>query len=512
MAFINLSSLVNGLAPNNNETFEARDTFMTLSTTSLDDFIREQAYQVFEPIKKNYRAVLNALLVSGCYDDDFSVYSFVEEHIQEVLVDPLVLFIRDHIFSPASLHAVDMIKKAGLSLDECLSETAGVADDFIRVHEVKGEQGDLCREALSKAITHLYEVVQPKAIENGYDVSFNMGDSDSLIYRSDYVSASIALRLPIGFDRDGMCVFASKGNSYLIGNSNLESNAILLDSSFSKPIHSFNTIEYGNLENYLKAFHNDNMKNTEGAYMKCKEHICRCIFFANKGIDSSWDSIKPGESLWNTMVGRLNEEFILPIYRSVTSKMSALKRRDIDKYNQLLGEYKALDADYWVDNGYKGSHFLSNVFTYATLREAIFFDKSSNHEASQSFIGWGIHSDSVMIDDYKLKGYLDAKKIYNVSALKDNRLTDIPSRYFGVSQPKELTDLFSGSKDSSNAIDGLISAYQVNIRAQVDASNTAIRVEVHKGKVSVTSLYEYQVNEKSDWKIDVSFGGVELQK
>lgn len=510
MAFINLSSLVNGLASNNNETFEAKDTFMTLSTMSLDDFIREQAYQSFEPIRKNYRAVINALLDSGCCDDDFPLYSFIEEHIQEELVDPLASFIRNHIFSPASLHAVDMMKKAGLSLDECLSETAGVADDFIRVHEVKGEQGDLCREALSKAITHLYEVVQPKAIENGYDVSFNMGDSDSLIYRSDYVSASIALRLPIGFDRDGLCVFASEGNSYLIGNSNLESNAILLDSSFSKLIHSFNTIEYDNLENYLKAFHNDNMKSTEVAYMKCKEHICRCIFFANKGIDSSLDSIKPGELLWNTMVGRLNEEFILPIYRSVTSKMSALKRRDVDKYNQLLGEYKALDADYWVDNGYQGSHYLSNVFTYATLRASYFLDKSGNNEPYQYFNWRDI--DSEMISDDELRTYLDNRKLYNVSALKDNRLTDIPSRYFGVSQPKELTDLFSGSKDSSNAIDGLISAYQVNIRAQVDASNTAIRVEVHKGKVSVTSLYEHQVNEKSDWKIDVSFGGVELQK
>lgn len=512
MAFLNLSSLVKGLASNNNDTFEARDTFMTLNTTPLEGFIKEQAYQLFEPIKKNYRAVLNALLDSGCHDDDFAVYSFIEEHIQEKLVDPLVSFIRDHIFSPASFHAVDMMKKAGLNLSECLSETAGVADDFIRVHEVKGEQVDLCREALDMAIRHLYEVVQPKAIENGYDVSFNMGDSDSLIYRSDYVSASIALRLPIGVDWDGLCVFASEGNSYLIGDSNIQSNAILLDSSFSKPIHSFSSIEYDNLENYLKAFHNDNMKKTEESYMKCKEHICRCIFFANNGIGSSWDSIKPGEDLWNTRLGRFNKEFILPIYRSVTSKMSALKRRDANKYNQLLGEYKALDADYWDDNGYPGSHFLSKVFQYTTLREGYFLDEHSNHEAFQYFVGLGIHRDRVMIDDYKLKEYLDNKKLYNVSALKDNRLTDIPSRYFGVSQPKELTELFSGSKDSSNAIDGLISAYQVNIRAQVDASHTPIRVEVHKGKVSVTSLYEYQVNERHDWKINVSFGGIELQK
>ena len=512
MAFINLSSLVNGLASNNNETFEARDTFMTLNTMHLDDFIREQAYQVFESIKKNYRAVLNALLDSGCYDDDFFVYSFVEEHIQEVLVDPLVSFIRNHIFSPASFHAVDMMKKSGLSLSECLSETAGVADGFIRLHGVKGEQCDFSREALDMAIKLLYEVVQPQAIKNGYDAPFNMEDSDSLIYRSDYMTTSIALRLPIGFDRDGLCVFASEGKNYLIGDSRLQSQAVLLDSSFFNPIHSFSSIEYENLDTYMKAFHNDNMKKTEESYMKCKEHICRCIFFANNGIGSSLDSIKPGETLWNTRFEGLNEKFILPIYRSVTSKMSALKRRDADKYNQLLGEYNALDADYWVDNGYQGSHFLSNVFKYATLRNFIFYDKVAYGELSQYFVGWGIHRDRVIIDDYKLKDYLEVKKLTNVLALKDNRLTDIPSRYFGVSRPKELTDLFSGAKDSSNTIDGLISAYQVNIKVQVHASHTPIRVEVHKGKVSVTSLYEYQVHEKHDWKVDVSFGGIELQK
>ena len=77
MAFINLSSLVNGLDSNNNETFEVRDTFMNLSTIPLNDFLREQAYQSFEPIRKNYRAVINALLDSGCCDDDFPLYSFI---------------------------------------------------------------------------------------------------------------------------------------------------------------------------------------------------------------------------------------------------------------------------------------------------------------------------------------------------------------------------------------------------------------------------------------------------
>ena len=512
MAFINLSSLVNGLASNNNETFEVRDTFMNLSTIPLNDFLREQAYQSFEPIRKNYRAVINALLDSGCCDDDFPLYSFIEEHIQEELVDPLASFIRNHIFSPASLHAVDMMKKAGLSLSECLSETAGIADEFIRLHFVGLEQRDFIRESLDMAITHLYKVVQPQAIKNGYDVSFNMDDSDSLIYRSDNMTTSIALRLPIGVDRDGLCVFASEDKEYLIGNSNFQSKAILLDSSFFKPILSFGSLEYENLENYMKAFHDDNMKKTEEAYMRCREHICRCICFANKGLESTEDSIKPGDSLWDTRWKYQKKDFVLPIYRSVTSKMSALKRRDADKYNQLLGEYDTLDADYWVDNGYQGSHFLSNVFKYATLGEVIFFDKLINISPSEYFVGYKIDRDSDMISSDKLKEYLEGKALSNVRALKDNRLTDIPSRYFGVSQPKELTSLFSGSKDSSNAVDSLISAYQVNIKAQVHASHTPIRVEVHKGKVSVTSLYEYRIHEKHDWMVNVYFGGIDIQR
>nr|DAX55713.1 MAG TPA: hypothetical protein [Caudoviricetes sp.] len=146
------------------------------------------------------------------------------------------------------------------------------------------------------------------------------------------------------------------------------------------------------------------------------------------------------------------------------------------------------------------------------LVKSFFFDKLINISPSEYFVGYKIDRDSDMISSDKLKEYLEGKALSNVRALKDNRLTDIPSRYFGVSQPKELTSLFSGSKDSSNAVDSLISAYQVNIKAQVHASNTPIRVEVHKGKVSVTSLYEYRIHEKHDWMVNVYFGGIDIQR
>lgn len=487
---------------------------MTLNTTPLEGFIKEQAYQLFEPIKKNYRAVLNALLDSGCYDDDFAVYSFIEEHIQEKLVDPLVSFIRDHIFSPASFHAVDMMKKAGLNLSECLSETAGVADDFIRVHEVKGEQVDLCREALDMAIRHLYEVVQPKAIENGYDVSFNMGDSDSLIYRSDYVSASIALRLPIGVDWDGLCVFASEGNSYLIGDSNIQSNAILLDSSYHKPICAFDNPGDAHMRQHFNSFHDNNMSGTNEVYMKGKEHIYRCICIANKSFEYSSNDIKTGTFEWKKRWGAVvcDSSLLMSVQRSVVAKMTALKKRDADKYNELIGVYDALDMEYY-DNSQGTNHpFLRDIFSYGTLSDLVFSGRPTSFNPSWYFKGKFADGDEGLIKEDELRSYLDSMSLKNVLILKDNKVIKIPSKFFGISYPNEITDLFSGGKDADNVVDGLIGVYNLTITATATASNIAMGVNVSNGKVSVNALFENDMYEKHECQIRVDFGGIETRK
>jgi len=47
MAFINLSSLVSNVVPNEDSIFEPEDTFMKLRAMPLSDFIRKRAFALF---------------------------------------------------------------------------------------------------------------------------------------------------------------------------------------------------------------------------------------------------------------------------------------------------------------------------------------------------------------------------------------------------------------------------------------------------------------------------------
>lgn len=65
MAFINLSSLVRSVIPNEDSIFEPEDTFMKIGAMPLSEFIRKQALTLFKPIRDNYKAIINALVDSG---------------------------------------------------------------------------------------------------------------------------------------------------------------------------------------------------------------------------------------------------------------------------------------------------------------------------------------------------------------------------------------------------------------------------------------------------------------
>lgn len=162
MAFINLSSILRNLSPSEDSAFEPEDTFMKLGTMPLSEFIRKQAFALFNPIRDNYKAIINSLVDSGAYEDDFKVYEFINENIESRTAGTLRSFIRDHVFSPASFMAVDMMKRAGLTIDECVSKAKGMSDGFAGLYGVTdATQISLSKEVIYMAVEHLYDVVIP---------------------------------------------------------------------------------------------------------------------------------------------------------------------------------------------------------------------------------------------------------------------------------------------------------------------------------------------------------------
>lgn len=515
MAFINLSSLVSNVVPNEDSIFEPEDTFMKLRAMPLSDFIRKRAFALFKPIRDNYKAIINALVDSGAYEDDFKVYEFINENIEPRTAGTLKSFIRDHVFSPASFMAVDMMKRAGLTIDECVSKAKGMSDGFAGLYGVTDSlQVGSSKKVMYMAIEHLYDVVIPEATKNGYDVEFNMGDSNSLLYKSKSMSASIALRLPIGVNEDGLCVFTSEGRAYKIGNSNLNSEAVLLDSSYHKLICAFDSPGEDHFERHFDSFHDRNMSGSDEVYMKCREHIYRCICTANKALEASSNGIKTGTYEWYKRWGAVvsDSSLLMSVQRSVVAKMTALKRRDIDKYNELIGVYDALDMEYY-DNSQAINHpFLRDIFSYGTLFDLEFSGNASVFNPYESFKGKSAKKDSGLINEDELRSYLDGMSLKNVLILKDNKVIKIPEKFFDISYPNEITDLFSGWKDADNVIDGLIGVYNVTITATATASNIAMGVNVSNGEVSVNALFENDMYEKHECQIRVDFGGIETRK
>ena len=515
MAFINLSSLVSNVVPNEDSIFEPEDTFMKLRAMPLSDFIRKRAFSLFKPIIDNYKAIINALVDSGAYEDDFKVYEFINENIEPRTAGTLKSFIRDHVFSPASFIAVDMMKRAGLTIDECVSKAMGMSDGFAGLYGVTDSlQVGSSKKVMYMAIEHIYDVVIPEATKNGYDVEFNMGDSNSLLYKSKSMSASIALRIPIGANENGLCVFTSEGRAYKIGNSNLSSEAISLDSSYHKPICAFDKPGDAHIKQHLDSFHDGNMSGTDEVYMKCREHIYRCICIANKSFEYSSNDVKTGtfewRKRWDAVVA--DSSLLMSVQRSVTAKMTALKRRDADKYNELIGVYDALDMEYY-DNSQAINHpFLRDMFSYGTLFDLEFSGNASVFKPYESFKGKSAKKDSELINEDELRSYLDGMSLKNVLILKDSEVIKIPAKFFGISYPNEITDLFSVGKDTDNVVDSLIGVYNVTITATATASNIAMGVEVHNGNVSVNALFENDMYEKHECQIRVDFGGIETRK
>ena len=515
MAFINLSSLVRSVIPNENSIFEPEDTFMKIGAMPLSEFIRKQAFTLFKPIRDNYKAIINALVDSGAYEDDFKVYEFINENIESRTAGTLKSFIRDHVFSPASFIAVDMMKRAGLTIDECVSKAEGMSNGFVGLYGVSGAmQVGSSKEVMYMAIEHLYDVVIPEATKNGYDMQFNLEDPNSLLYKSNAMSASIALRIPIGANENGLCVFTSEGRNYKIGDSNFMSEAVLLDSSYHNPICAFDKPGDAYMKQHLDSFHDGNMSGTNEVYMKCREHIYRCICIANKSFEYSSNDVKTGtfewKKRWDAVVA--DSSLLMSVQRSVVAKMNALKRRDADKYNELIGVYDALDMEYY-DNSQAINHpFLRDMFSYGTLFDLEFSGNASVFKPYESFKGKSAKKDSELINEDELRSYLDGMSLKNVLILKDNKVIKIPEKFFGISYPNEITDLFSGGKDADNVVDGLIGVYNVTITATATASNIAMGVNVSNGEVSVNSLFENDMYEKHECQIRVDFGGIETRK
>jgi len=515
MAFINLSSLVSNVVPNEDSIFEPEDTFMKLRAMPLSDFIRKRAFALFKPIRDNYKAIINALVDSGAYDDDFKVYEFINDNIESRTAGTLKSFIRDHVFSPASFIAVDMMKRAGFTIDECVSKAKGMSDGFAGLYGVTDAvQVGSSKEVMYMAIEHLYDVVIPEATKNGYDMQFNLEDSNSLLYKSNAMSASIALRIPIGVNESGLYVFTSEGRGSKIGDSNFISEAILLDSSYHKPICAFDKPGDDHFKRHFDSFHDGNMSGTNEVYMKCREHIYRCICIANKALEFSSNGIKTGTYEWYKRWGAVvsDSSLLMSVQRSVVAKMTALKRRDIDKYNELLGEYDRLELEYDSDENYIGDQFLTNIFYYGTLSELAFRRNASVFKPYESFKGQYAKKDVELINEDELRSYLDGMSLKTVLVLNDNKVIKIPSKYFGISYPNEITDLFSGVKDADNVVDGLIGVYNLTITATATSSNTAMNVNVYKDKVSVDALFKNGMYEKHEWQIRVDFGGIETRK
>lgn len=515
MAFINLSSLVSNIIPNEDSIFEPEDTFMKLGTIPLSEFIQKQSFALFKPIRDNYKAIINALVDSGAYEDDFKVYEFINENIESRTAGTLKSFIRDHVFSPASFIAVDMMKRAGLTIDECVSNAKGMSDGFAGLYGVTDAmQVGSSKEVMYMAIEHLYDVVIPEATKNGYDVEFNMGDSNSLLYKSKSMSASIALRLPIGVNENGLCVFTSEGRAFEIGNSNLISEAVLIDSSYHKPICAFDNPGDAHMRQHFNSFHDNNMSGTNEVYMKGKEHIYRCICIANKSFEYSSNDIKTGTFEWKKRWGAVvcDSSLLMSVQRSVVAKMTALKKRDADKYNELIGVYDALDMEYY-DNSQGTNHpFLRDIFSYGTLSNLMFSGRPTSFNPSWYFMNQFAYEGKGLIKEDELRSHLDDMSLKNVLILKDNKVIKIPSKFFGVSYPTEITDLFSEGKDADNVVDGLIGVYNVTIIATATASNIAMGVNVSNGKVSVNALFENDMYEKHECQIRVDFGGIETRK
>lgn len=515
MAFINLSSLVSSVIPNEDSIFEPEDTFMKIGTMPLSEFIQKQAFTLFKPIRDNYKAIINALVDSGAYEDDFKVYEFINENIESRTAGTLKSFIRDHVFSPASFIAVDMMKRAGFTIDECVSKSKGMSDGFAGLYGVTDAvQVGSSKEVMYMAIEHLYDVVIPEATKNGYDMQFNLEDPNSLLYKSKAMSASIALRIPIGANENGLCVFTSEGRAYKIGNSNLASEAILLDSSYHKPISVFDKPGDAHIKRHLGNFHDGNMSGTNEVYMKCREHIYRCICIANKSFEYSSNDVKTGtfewKKRWGAVVG--DSSLLISVQRSVVAKMTALKRRDADKYNELIGAYDSLDMEYY-DNSQAINHpFLRDMFSYGTLSDLVFSGKPTSFNPSWYFKGKFADGDEGLIREDELRSHLDSMSLKNVLNLKDNKVIKIPAKFFGISYPNEITDLFSGGKDADNVVDGLIGVYNVTITATATASNIAMGVEAHNGNVSVNALFENDMYEKHECQIRVDFGGIETRE
>lgn len=514
MAFINLSSLVRSVIPNEDSIFEPEDTFMKLGVMPLSEFIRKQAFTLFKPISDNYKAIINALVDSGSYEDDFKVYEFINENIESRTAGTLKSFIRDHVFSPASFIAVDMMKRAGLSIDECVSKANGMSDGFVGLYGVSGSmQVGLSKEVMYMAIEHLYDVVIPEAEKNGYDVQFNMEDSNSLTCDSKSMSASIALRIPIGANEDGLYVFTADGRGSQIGGSKFISEAVLLDSSYHQPICASDNSADAHTKQHFNSYHDSNMSGSDEVYMKCREHIYRCICIANKSFEYSSNDIKTGTFEWKKRWGSVvsDSSLLMSVQRSVVAKMTALKRRDADKYNELIGAYDSLDMEYY-DNSQAINHpFLRDIFSYGTLSNLVFSGKPTSFNPSWYFKGQFAKKDSELINEDELSSYLDSMSLKNVLILKDNKIIKIPSKFFGVSYPNEITDLFSGGKDADNVVDGLIGVYNMTITATTTASNVAMRVWVNNGNLSVVSLFENDMYEKHELKIRVDFGGIETR-
>nr|DAX55711.1 MAG TPA: hypothetical protein [Caudoviricetes sp.] len=515
MAFINLSSIIKNLSPNEDSIFEPEDTFKKLGSMPLSEFIRKQAFALFNPIRDNYKAIINALVDSGAYEDDFKVYEFINENIESRTSGTLKSFIRYHVFSPASFMAVDMMKRAGLTIDECVSKAKGMSDGFAGLYGVTdATQISLSKEVIYMAVEHLYDVVIPEAVKNGYDVQFNMEDSNSLLCRSNSMSASIALRIPIGVNENGLYVFTSKGRGSKIGDSNFISEAVLLDSSYHKSVCASDNPGDEHAKRYFDSFHDGNMSGTDEVYMKSREHIYRCICIANKALEFSSNGIKTGTYEWHKRWGAVvcDSNLLMSVQRSVTSKMSALKRRDIDKYNELLGEYDRLELEYDSGQNYIGDQFLINIFYYGTLSALAFRRNAMVFEPYNSFKEQFAKKDSELINEEELKSYLDGMSLDVVLILNDNKVIKIPSKFFGISYPNEITDLFSGERDADNVVDGLIGVYNMTITATIDASNVAMNASAYKEKLSVDALFENGMYEKHKCQIRVNFGGIETRK